>query len=142
LLAIVQVEAEQIQLPAHRHQGLDRLVVEIAGQARALLGGGELARLRGQARVVDGLGDLPGQTLQVRDVVGRESVHAFAFDVQDADGARAELEWDVELGASSLAPGPGDVARLAQDVVDQAGPTMSRDPARQSAAQRHAKRAR
>ena len=139
---VVQVEREQVELSTQRDQRLDRLVVQVAREAGALFGGGKLARPGGEASVIDRLGKLGGQALNIGHVVGGEGVGPLAFDVQDADHARAQLEGHVELGAGALAPRAGDVARLPRDVVDQEGSTVARDPARETAPERDAEGAR
>ncbi len=132
-----QVERQQIELTTDHDQRLHRLVVEVAGQAGALLGRRQLARLRRQAPVLDCLGELAGQASKVGHILRRKRPPPIALDIQDANRAPAREHGYVELGACPAA-WPGQVLRLQLDVVDQPGRAVLRDPAGQAAAERNA----
>ena len=98
---------DRVKLHRDGDQALGQAVVDLAGQAVALVAGGKLAGALHQPGVLDGDGDLVGQRLDERHLVLGEDVGLVALDAEHAQHPPADLERHVKLGAGHHARRPG-----------------------------------
>src|SRR5690606_18191695 len=94
LLDIVEIVTKQVELTRDRGQGLDGIVMELAGEAIAFLGDRQVANPGRQPCVLDSCCNSAREGLEKFDIVRAKGVRSIALDIENADQPPADSKWN------------------------------------------------